>query len=85
MSKKDKLVERFLSVPSDFTWNELIKLLSQYGYKEFNKGKTAGSRRKFADENNNIILLHEPHPAKIVKKYAIRQILENLKEKGKIK
>ncbi|HNL82125.1 MAG TPA: type II toxin-antitoxin system HicA family toxin [Chitinophagaceae bacterium] len=85
MGKRDKLIERFLSVPSDFTWNELVKLLSQYGYTEFNKGKTAGSRRKFADENNNIILLHEPHPAKVVKKYAIRQILENLKEKGKIK
>lgn len=84
MSKKSKLVERFLLVPTDFTWDELVNVLSFYGYVEIIKGKTAGSRRKFADKEKNMILLHKPHPANIVKKYAIKQVIENLKEKGKI-
>lgn len=85
MRKKEKLIDRFLSVPADFTWDELLKVLSTFGYKEMKSGKTSGSGRKFNDINNNLILLHKPHPAKIVKKYAIRQIIENLKEKGIIK
>lgn len=84
MSKQNKLIERFLSIPSDLTWDELVKVLSYYGYGEFTKGKTAGSRRKFADDHKNIILLHKLHPANIVKKYAIRQVIETLKEQGKI-
>ena len=85
MSQTNKLVDRFLSLPADFTWDELIRLLASYGYKEKTKGKTGGSRRKFVDGNNNIISLHKPHPGNIVKKYALRQVNENLKEKGKIK
>ncbi len=85
MSQKGKLTDRFLSIPADLTWDELVKVLRSYGYAEINTGKTAGSRRRFVDGSGNIILLHKPHPAKIVKKYAIRQVVENLKEKGKIK
>ncbi|MBS1665062.1 MAG: type II toxin-antitoxin system HicA family toxin [Bacteroidetes bacterium] len=85
MSKLEKLVQRLLSIPKDFTWEELIKLLAQLGYLELKKGKTGGSRRKFADSNNNIIILHKPHPGNIVKEYAIRQIIAHLKEKGYIK
>jgi peptidoglycan/xylan/chitin deacetylase (PgdA/CDA1 family) len=55
-----------------------------YGYKEINTGKTSGSRRRFIDENGHIILLHKPHPQNIVKKYTLRQVIESLKEKGKI-
>lgn len=78
MSKDKKLIDRFLSIPSDFTWDELQQLLKSFGYKEIKVGKTAGSRRKFIDNDNNIILLHKPHPANIVKKYVIRQLIENL-------
>lgn len=85
MSKKDKLLDRFLTIPSDFTWEELVGVLNYYGYEEINTGKTSGSRRRFADSNGNLILLHKPHPSNIIKKYALRQVLETLKEKGKIK
>ncbi|HXL59003.1 MAG TPA: type II toxin-antitoxin system HicA family toxin [Chitinophagaceae bacterium] len=84
MARKSKLIHRFLSIPADFTWNELIKVLISVGYKEIKTGKTAGSRRRFADEKGNIILLHKPYPANMVKKYALRQVLVDLKEKGKI-
>lgn len=85
MSKVDKLIAKLLSEPADFTWDELIKVLNHFGYKEFKKGKTAGSRRKFIDNSHSIISLHKPHPGNILKLYQIRQIIAILVEKGKIK
>lgn len=85
MSQKNKLIARFLSMPADLTWDEIVTVLKFYGYIEINTGKTAGSRKRFVDGTCHIMLLHKPHPAKIVKKYAIKQVIENLKEKGKIK
>lgn len=84
MSKTEKLLQRLLSVPKDFTWEELTKLLGLFGFVELKKGKTGGSRRKFADEKKNVIILHKPHPGNIVKEYAIKQIITQLKEKGYI-
>ncbi len=78
MSKIDKLIERLKSHPKDFTWDELLKVLKHFGYNELKAGKTGGSRRKFADNQNNIINLHKPHPANILKEYVIKQIIEHL-------
>jgi len=85
MSKKEKLVDRFLLLPKNLTWEELVGVLSFYGCEELRTGKTGGSRRRFADANKNVLTLHKPHPANIVKQYVIRQVIEDLKEKGKIK
>ena len=85
MSRQEKLVNRLLTVPKDFTWEELIKVVSLFGFGQLKGGKTGGSRRRFADEKKNIITLHEPHPANIVKRYAIRQIIDELKKYGYIK
>jgi len=85
MSRQEKLTSRLLSVPNDFTWDELIKVLTTFGYKEVKGGKTGGSRRRFIDDNKNVITLHKPHPANIVKNYAIREVIEHLKSKGHIK
>jgi hypothetical protein len=85
MSQQQKLVSRLLSGPKDFTWEELIKVLTFFGYHEVKGGKTGGSRRRFADEKNNVITLHKPYPANIVKNYAIREIIAHLKSKGHIK
>ncbi|WP_295672232.1 type II toxin-antitoxin system HicA family toxin [uncultured Mucilaginibacter sp.] len=85
MSRQEKSVSRLLSVPKDFTWEELIKVLTLFGYQELKGGKTGGSRRRFADEKKNIITLHKPHPANIVKGYAIHEVILELKAKGRIK
>lgn len=85
MSRTEKLVQRLLAAPKDFTWEELVKILVQFGYIELKKGKTGGSRRKFADEKKNIIILHKPHPGNIVKEYALKQVIVHLVEKGHIK
>lgn len=47
MSKLDKAKERILSKPKDYTYTEARYLLSKLGFKEFNKGKTSGSRVRF--------------------------------------
>ena len=85
MSKSEKLLQRLLSIPKDFTWEELVKILAHFGYYELKTGKTGGSRRKFTDVKKNIIILHKPHPGNIVKEYSIRQVALHLKEKGLIK
>ena len=78
MSKIDKLIERLKSQPKDFTWDELLKVLKHFRYSELKAGKTGGSRRKFADNQNNIINFHKPHPGNILKEYVIKQIIEHL-------
>ncbi|MDP2413051.1 type II toxin-antitoxin system HicA family toxin [Daejeonella sp.] len=85
MSRFEKLQRRFLSVPKDFTWEELVKILSAFGYEEIIAGKTGGSRRKFKDSNNNIISLHKPHPSSILKEYTISDVINHLKINGHIK
>jgi predicted RNA binding protein YcfA (HicA-like mRNA interferase family) len=47
MSKFQKAVDRMLSKPKDFTWQELQTVLGKLGYKE-HAGQ--GSRRKFVHE-----------------------------------
>lgn len=79
MSKIEKLLEKFKSIPNDLTWDELVKILNYFGYFELSKkGKTGGSRRKFVNELKDVINLHKPHPTKIIKKYIIKQLLEKL-------
>lgn len=85
MSKSDKLIERLKTIPKNFTWDETVRILNLFGFTEQKTGKTGGSRRKFLDSENNVIsFLHEPHPGKIMKMYAVRQLLAYLKERGLI-
>ena len=80
MSSHEKLLERFLKLPKDFTWDELKRLIKKYGYYQNNKGKTSGSRVKFENEDSDIYLdLHKPHPKNILKHYQMKDVLEFLK------
>ena len=56
-----------------------------FGYEKSNKGKTSGSRLIFKNGAKRPIMLHKPHPGNIVKEYAMKQVLEDLKEAGYIK
>ena len=82
MSKNEKLLKRLKGRPVDFTWDELTRLLSGFGYQLAKKGKTGGSRRRFIHDINPLICLHEPHPQKVLKRYQIDQIIELLTEEG---
>jgi len=85
MGKKEKLLDRLLLKPKDFTWDELVTVLGYFGYTEYKGGKTGGSRRKFIDSSNNIIALHKPHPSSIVKAYVIIEVINHLISTGKLK
>ena len=84
MSSREKLIKRFLSFPKDFTFSELEKFLSGFGYIRENKGKTSGSRVVFKNYENRPIMLHKPHPENTVKLYTLKQVLNELKEVGLI-
>lgn len=79
MAAIDKLIERFKLCPADFGWDELKRLLGHFGFVE-QKGK--GSRRKFSGDRLPTLILHEPHPGKIVKRYALRYVKEALENEG---
>ena len=70
--------------PKDFTYEEAKTLLLQLGFEERNKGKTSGSRVVFKKDENTKIQIHKPHPDKILKKYQIESLLEDLKRYGVI-
>jgi hypothetical protein len=78
MSSKEKLIARFLMQPSDFTFDELERLLTILGYTKSNKGKTSGSRVVFKDREGHPIMLHKPHPGNIVKGKALKDAVEFL-------
>jgi hypothetical protein len=83
MSRDEKLLRRFQGMPLDFTWNELVRLLSSLGFTELTTGKTAGSRRVFYAETKNLIIrLHKPHPGNELKMYQMHLLLETLKKGG---
>ena len=85
MSKLEKLLTRFKSIPADFTFDELTTLLQAFGYIRVSGGKTGGSRVEFRDRDSGApIKLHKPHPGNIVKKYALEQVREFLEGRGKI-
>ena len=80
MSKKDKLLKKFLHIPikKDLTFSELESLLVGCGYVKL---EGSGSAVKFFNkEKDSLINLHKPHPNDILKTYLIRQIQEKLKE-----
>jgi len=80
MSTSDKLLERFLRFPKDFTWDELSRMLKKYGYCQNNKGKASGSRVVFEKDDSDISLdLHKPHPKNILKPYQMKDIFDFLK------
>ena len=85
MSKFEKLKERLLRRPKDFTYDELKSVLTGLGYIESNKGKTSGSRVAFIDHGTkHIIRIHKPHPQNIMKGYTLEYIIDELKGQNKI-
>jgi hypothetical protein len=84
VSKKQKLIARFKKNPKDFTWDELVTMLVYLGFIEEKLGKTSGSRAMFMNQEGVTIRTHKPHPAKIIKGYVIKEIIEILERNQKI-
>ena len=84
MSKRDKLLERFLSRPKDITFEETTTLMGHFGYYIVRGGKTGGSRASFTDGKGDYIRIHKPHPGNILKLYQVDDIIIALSERGLI-
>lgn len=85
MSQLEKLKQRIKKIPKDFTYNEAKNLLMSLGFREYNKGKTSGSRVMFfREEDKAIIMLHKPHPGNEMPTYAVKDIVKYLKEIGEL-
>jgi len=84
MSQIEKLITLLKSKPSDFEYEQLIKVMSHFGYSEFNKGKTSGSRVRFVDSEGHILTLHKNHPQKELHLYQINAVLRHLEGRGLI-
>ena len=70
MSTKKKLKERFKTLPSDFTFDELVRLFNILGFTVNNKGVTSGSRVRL-EKGTDYYNLHKPHPGHVIKKTAL--------------
>ena len=70
---------------TDFTFDEMERLLAIFGYEKSDKGRTSGSRVIFKNRDGRPIMLHKPHPGNIVKRYAMKQVLDDLIESGLLK
>jgi len=80
MTKRDKLIEKLLSKPKAFTWDELTRVLNGLGYKLVTAGKTGGSRARFVHPSYPPVILHKPHPTKILKRYQLENIIDLLRQ-----
>ncbi|MCC8112830.1 MAG: type II toxin-antitoxin system HicA family toxin [Bacteroidales bacterium] len=80
MGTKDKLTERFKTLPKDFTYSEVCKLLGTLGYSEYQKGKTSGSRVRFVHPKGYFLDFHKPHPGSIMKAGTLKSIYKHLVE-----
>jgi hypothetical protein len=80
MTKRQKLVERLESKPSDFEWAELKLLMENFGYQ---LRTTGGSGRKFIHgQTQATLFMHEPHPTKVLKAYQVREAIRFLQQEG---
>lgn len=83
MDKKDKLLQRFRTLPRDFTFDEMVAVFKGCGFSLSNKGATSGSRIDFINENDgNSYIMHKPHPSNIIKGYVMRQVYSFLEVNG---
>ena len=82
MSKLQKAIQRLLSKPADYTWDELLSLMTALGFELRSAG---GSSRKLYDPSTKaLFFLHEPHPSKILKAYQVRAAIQFLRNEGRL-
>ncbi|MDR2910489.1 MAG: type II toxin-antitoxin system HicA family toxin [Bacteroidales bacterium] len=77
MSRKEKLLKRLLALPKDFTYDELVSLLTMFNFYEAKTGKTSGSAVRFKNDGlpYEPIIFHKPHPQNIIKPYVLKSVI----------
>ena len=82
MSRAEKAIKRLLRQPSDFTWGEFTSVMESFDY-DLKTG--SGSSRKFIHKATRVVfMIHEPHPANVLKAYQVRAAIAFLKQEKHI-
>lgn len=79
MSKKDKLIDKLMKKPKDFTFDEMVSLLSYLGY-ELKQGGTGSGVKFIKNGSSEVINFHKPHPNGALKRYVLDQVIEKLRK-----
>lgn len=83
MSKKEKLLNRFLIRPpvKDFTWDDFVTLMNQLDFKLHEKSG-GGSHKYFVfnKDKDKVIDTSKPHPSRLLKAWQIKEVTDKLKE-----
>lgn len=83
MGRKEKQLQRLLSGPKDYAYEEMKQLLEGFGYIEDHAGRTSGSRVSFYNpRTGDILKTHRPHPGNVLKEYQVRKLIQALCEQG---
>lgn len=79
MGRKEKLKSKLDGLPKNFTWDELVTLMGQYGFRLLNAKR--GSGRKFYNKDiDRLAIFHEPHPENTLKRYVLEEVKQLLEE-----
>ncbi len=81
MSQKNKLIDRLLKKPRDFTFDEMVSFLSYLGF-ELKQGGTGSGVKFIKEDSNEVINFHKPYPSGILKRYVLDQVIEKLRKDG---
>lgn len=81
MSQKEKLIAKLLRKPKDFTFDEMVSLLSYFGY-NLKQGGTGSCVKFIREGSSEVINFHKPHPNGILKKYILDQVIDKLRKDG---
>lgn len=80
MSKIKKVLAKIHTKPTDFTWDELTRIMSYFGYKKL---EGDGSRVKFYHkEKNTLLAIHKPHNPTTLRPYQINDTISRLERDG---
>jgi predicted RNA binding protein YcfA (HicA-like mRNA interferase family) len=81
MSKKDKLLSKLYATPppKDFTWQEILTLMTHFGFKNTCNG---GSHYMFEHTNGFRFSMSKTHPSGILKTYQISAAKDALRHIG---
>ena len=82
MSTKEKMIERLLSVPKDYTYFELRGLTSKLGCTISQKG--SGSRWMIISPSGARHAFHKPHNYSYFKEYAVKDMISYFRREGLI-
>jgi len=79
VGRKEKLKAKLDTLPKNFTWDELVTLMRQYGFRLLNAKRGSG-RRFYNEKLERIVIFHEPHPENTLKRYVLEEVKQLLEE-----